>query len=200
MDTWSGYLSRLANHYQFKSFRWAGILFISFTLGITVASCRSPFATPFPTPQCIQSTLMVGTTTFRIETISPAPDGSLTVPQDTPNIAYWVDGTDVNYVFRLSAVTGNISLLNSLQDGETAVITWADCNSTNYILSTPEAGIPENARLMDQSVSQVTIFVQPDPPATGFVVRGELAEEQIPTFNTPVSTHTLFGSGRDLVR
>jgi hypothetical protein len=42
--------------------------------------------------------------------------------------------------------------------------------------------------LLDQSVSEITIFVQPDSATAGFVVKGKLMGETITTFNTPDTT------------
>jgi hypothetical protein len=55
-----------------------------------------------PTPDCGPPTLVLGSTTLQIQTISPAADGSLPVPPDTSGVAYWVQGTDRNHVFVLS--------------------------------------------------------------------------------------------------
>src|SRR5262245_54414902 len=65
---------------------------------------------PTPVPACVQPTLTLGTTKFVIKTIARAADGSVAVPADLPDAAYWVDGTNVNYVFALSPASANLSL------------------------------------------------------------------------------------------
>src|SRR5919108_1063832 len=60
-----------------------------------------------PTPDCGSPTLVLSTSTFQIQNITPAPDGSLAVPSDTSGIAYWVEGTNTNYVFVLSPTPDN---------------------------------------------------------------------------------------------
>ena len=68
-------------------------------------------------PDCGTTTLAIGTTTYQIQTIDPAPDGSLTVPPGIPGVAYWVQGTYMNRVFMLDSTTENLALLSSLSAG-----------------------------------------------------------------------------------
>jgi len=140
-----------------------------------------------PTPDCGSPTLVLGTVIFEIQNITPAPDGSLSVPPDTSGIAYWVDATDTNYVFVLSPTPDNLSLISSLKAGDTAKATWSNCNSTTYNLFTPEQSLASVSTLFDQSTIGITIFIQSDPSTANLVVRGELTEEQFSTINTPAA-------------
>ena len=139
-----------------------------------------------PTPDCGSPTLVLGSTTFQIETLVPAVDGSLTVPSAASGTAYWVEGTDRNYIFVLSPTPENLALMPTITVGSPAKVTWSDCNSTTYSLSAPQQGSFNSAALPDQSVDGITVFLQTDPSGAAFVFRGELTEEQISTFNTPV--------------
>ena len=150
------------------------------------ATQTQPFPTLFvPTPDCGTPTLVVGSTSYQIQTITPAADGSLPVPADTAGIAYWVEGTNTNYVFLLSPTPDNLALLSALPAGTTAKATWKNCNSTSYNLLVPETGSINASTLPDQSLNGITIFIPSDPSGNGSLVKGELAEEQISTFNTP---------------
>ena len=139
-----------------------------------------------PTPDCGSPTLVLGTSTFQIQNLTPAADGSLIVPPDTSGIAYWVEGTDSNYVFVLSPTPDNLSIMSTITSGSTAKATWKNCNSTTYTLSAPQPGSFNGSALPDQSVAGITVFFQMDASGAGFVFSGELTEEQISTFNTPV--------------
>ena len=139
-----------------------------------------------PTPDCGPPTLLLGATTFQIQTINPVADGSLAVPPDISGIVYWVEGTNTNYVFMLSPTPNNLALVSSLTAGNTAKATWSNCNSTNYDLFAPEQGPASVSTLLDQSTSGITVFLQSDPSTASLVIRGELTEEQISTINTPV--------------
>jgi len=138
----------------------------------------------FPKNGCT-ATLLLGANQYSIKTIKPKSDGTLSVPNNHPDTAYWVEGTDINYVFGLSPMANNLSLETSLKAGDEATIIWDNCNSTKYSLSSPQPGAPNNAALLDQSVSEITVFIQPDSSTAGFVIKGELLGEIITTFNTP---------------
>ena len=140
-----------------------------------------------PTPDCGSPTLVLGTSTFQIQTLTPGTDGSLTVPLDTSGIAYWVDGTNKNYVFVFSPTQENISFMSTVTAGSTAKATWKNCNATTYSLSAPQPGSFNGSALPDQSVDGITVFFQMDASGAGFIFSGELTEEQISTFNTPAS-------------
>jgi len=137
---------------------------------------------------CGSSVLKIGESTYQIKTIKPKGDGSLKIPSNKPDIAYWIEGTTTNYVFALSPTENNLALQNSLQGEEEAIITWDNCNSTTYKLSPPQAEIPDNTTLLDQSVSGLTLFVQPSASSGGVLIRGELSEETINAFSTPNSS------------
>ena len=139
-----------------------------------------------PTTDCGTSTLLLGSNAFQIETLQPGADGTLAVPSDRSGIAYWVDGTNSNYVFVLSPTPENLAAIPALTAGSTAKVTWSDCNSTSYSLSAPQQGSFNSAALPDQKVDGITVFFETDPSGAAFVLTGELTEEQISTFNTPV--------------
>src|SRR4030095_16575011 len=138
-----------------------------------------------PTPDCGTPTLVIDSTTYQIQTITPATDGSLVAPADTSGIVYWVDGTDTNYVFVLSPTPENLSLPPPLAARSTAKVTWKNCNSTSYSLFAPESSSLNIPFVPEQLTSDITIYFQPDASSTSFIVHGEFTEEQIVTINTP---------------
>ena len=140
-----------------------------------------------PTPDCGSPTLVLGTSTFQIQNITPAPDGSLAVPPDTSGVAYWVEGTNTNYVFVLSPTPDNLALMSTITVGSTAKATWQNCNSTTYSLLAPQQGSLTASTLPDQSVDGITIFFQTDGSGAGLIFNGELSEQQISTIPTSAS-------------
>ena len=133
-----------------------------------------------PTVVCGSPNLVLGQTTFQIQNISPAPDGTLAVLPDGPGIAYWLAGTDGNYLIILSPTPDNLSLLSTLTAGNTAKATWADCSSLTYSLSAPEPGTINISTLLSQLTSGLTIFFQTDASGNGSIIRGDLAEMIFP--------------------
>jgi hypothetical protein len=138
-----------------------------------------------PTADCGPPTLVLGTTTFQIQNLTRAPDGSLAVPSDTSGVAYWVEGTDSNYMFVLSPTPENLALMQTVTVESTAKATWANCNSTTYSLSVPQAGSLNVSALPDQSIDGITVFFQTDSSGAGFVFKGELTEEVINVISIP---------------
>src|SRR4030095_7825890 len=124
------------------------IVFILFALGVT--ACRFG-----EKPPCDQSVLKIGTNTYQIKSIETKKDGTLKIPSDTPDKAYWVDKTEINYVFALSPTENNLALQNSLQMDESASITWENCNTVTFKLSAPQVGVPDRSSLLDQSTSGI---------------------------------------------
>ena len=178
------------------------VLLLSTLLPLILSGCQllqnalqpTPTATvtPFiptlfvPTQDCGPSTLVLGTNTFQIETIQAGADGTFAVPSDKSGIAYWVDGTNRNYTFVLSPTPENLSILPALTTGSTAKVTWSNCNSTTYTLGAQQPTTFGPSALPDQTVDSITVFFQSDVSGAGFVLSGELTEEQTSTFGTPV--------------
>ena len=152
------------------------------------ATLTPPIPTIFvPTPDCGSPTLVIGSTTFQIQPLALAPDGVLTVPPDTSGIAYWVNGTNKNYAFVFSPTQDNIAFVATITAGSTVQAIWKNCNSTTYTLSAAQPSTFNGSALPDQSVDGITIFFPTDASGTGSIFTGELTEEQISTFNTPVA-------------
>src|SRR5215208_2286879 len=86
------------------------ILLLTFGILMGILIRQSGFqlplrATPMaviPTQQCIEPTLTLGTATLHVKTIPNTPNAFPPIPQDTPDTAYWIEGTTINYVFGLS--------------------------------------------------------------------------------------------------
>jgi len=125
---------------------------------------------PVPTPACVEPVLTLGAAKFRIRSIARAADASVSVPRDTPDVAYWVEGTNINYVFALSPSADSLALKDTLKVGEEAVITWADCMADAYQVEAIESGPLDLAALTDQATGGLTVFVQAGSADTGLVV------------------------------
>jgi hypothetical protein len=140
-----------------------------------------------PTVDCGSPTLLLGASTFQIQNLTPAADGSFSVPPDTSGIAYWLEGTDTNPLFVVSPTPGNMAAMSAVTVGSPAKVTWKNCNSTTYSLSAGQAATLDIPTLSsDQSTEGITIFFQTDVSGAGFVYKGELTEQQLSTINTPV--------------
>jgi hypothetical protein len=153
-----------------------------------VSSCQLPgFGTK--NAGCGPAALKIGDRSYQIKNVKAEKDGSLKIPGNQPETAYWVEGTETNQVFALSPTENNLALPSSLKNGDTVSVMWQNCNSTTYTIADIQSTVPDNSALIDQSTSQVTIFVRGD--SSGFVAKGDLAGESITTFNTPDASQKL---------
>lgn len=143
-----------------------------------------------PTPDCGPATLVLGAAAFQMQVTQLAPDGSVSVPPNDAGTAYWVEGTDLQYIFMLSPTPENVALVSALPAGSIAKATWSNCNSMTFSLSAAQPGSFGVTYLPDQSTASIAIFVQTDASGNGLVIGGALTEEQISTFDTPASNGT----------
>jgi hypothetical protein len=139
-----------------------------------------------PTPDCGAPTIVLGSTSFQVEMLTPGAGGSIAVPSGTSGIAYWVEGTDTNSVFVLAPTPENLAAMSTISEGSPVTVTWSNCNSATYALFAPQEGMFDASALPDQSVEGITVFFQRDASAASFVFSGDLIEEQISTLSTPI--------------
>lgn len=136
-------------------------------------------------PPCGPSVLSLAERNFEIKTVKAGFSALPKIPQNTPNTAYWVDGTNTPYVVFLSPVADNLSLGDILRGGEQARIVWASCDSASFILGAPRQEILNVPGLLNQSVSGLAVIIQSDPAAVAWVIRGELVSGEIQDISTP---------------
>jgi len=132
-----------------------------------------------PTPLCIEPTLMLGTTIFHVKSLPSDPNTYPPIPPDTPDTAYWVEGTTINYVFGLSPTPSNLTLGTSLRKGDLVSIRWADCRLEEYIVKSIEDGSLDTPALANQSGVGATIFLQTGSTAEGIVIRSGQPETRV---------------------
>ena len=151
----------------------------------TTASCQSPLfgarGTPIPTPQCIEPSLTLGTMKYRVESTTREADGFPEIPKRKKDVAYWVEGTTINYVFSLSPTKENLALDSIIKAGDPITINWADCSTDEYIVKSVEAAQAGDLTLFDQSTGGITVFMLTN--SSGLVIRGERPSVQ--SLDTP---------------
>lgn len=128
------------------------------------------FHTPTPTLPCMQPTLLVGGLASRIETIHPNSDGTLPEVSNKAGVAYWVTGTQPDYVLLLPQSRENLDTIPNLKIGDAVTVTWADCGREAFVVKSVEPRKPFLFDQVDQSVSGVTLVLPVDPTGTVMVV------------------------------
>ena len=145
---------------------------------------------PVPTPQCIEASLTLGSTRYRIESVTRKADAFPEIPANDPNIAYWLEGTNIKYVFALSPTTGNLGLTNLLKTGDPALITWADCSQDEYRIKSSEIAQASDKTIFDQSSGGLLVYLRTDVTTPMLVFRAErpviqpLGTDQTPSVNS----------------
>jgi len=108
------------------------------------------------------------------------------VPEDTPDMAYWINDLELNRVFALSPTQDNLDLLGAVQGGEVAIITWESCNTATYSLFTQRVGVPDDKVFQDRTVLGIIIYVPATPQSAGRTVEGVISSETVTTPPTSV--------------
>ena len=155
-----------------------------------LSACQAAPA-PVPTPQCVRPTLTLGSTQFPIETLARATDGSFALPADEPGTAFWIEGTNVNYVFALNSAPSTLALKDTLKSGDEAKIAWADCTTDEYVVKSIETSLPANSALFDQTKGGITVFVQGGPSTVSLVVKGARPQIQAPETPSPTEANAV---------
>ncbi len=169
--------------------RTLGSLAVAATVVVLSACQASP--APVPTPQCVRPTLTLGSAQFPIESIARAANGSFALPADKPDTAFWIEGTNVNYVFALNSTPSTLALKDALKSGDEARIAWADCTTDEYVVKSIETSPPANSALFDQSAGGITVLVQGSPTAVSLVVKGARPQVQAPETPSPTEANAV---------
>ena len=133
----------------------------------------TPHAPPLP---CDASTLQIGATRLRIQTLAHSAGAPLNVPSGKPNVALWVQGTNAHYVFALSPTAQNLTLNERIAVGDPVTIKWADCSSDAYAVTSLEKAVANTATLLDQSKTGVTVFLPAASGSSGWTIEGQRPE------------------------
>jgi hypothetical protein len=140
---------------------------------------------PTQISSCTGASMQLGNTSWSMEPINNATDGSVDVPADTPGVAYWIQTLENNAVFALSPTQENFDLLSALQGGEQATVTWQGCNITTFNLFTPKYGVPSTGIFTDQASIGLVVYLPESDSLPGIWVQGDLSGETIITPPTP---------------
>lgn len=143
---------------------------------LLITACGFPYL-DYSKTNCGPSTLNIGEQKYEIESIQLKPDGTLNIPTNRPGTAFWVEGTDLQYIFMLSPTPENAAFLSALPEGTIARAAWSNCNSMTFSLAAPQPGSFGITYLPEQSTASILIFAQDEAAGNGYLVGGGLIEE-----------------------
>ena len=138
------------------------------------------FRPPSANPGCVESLLVVGPATFRIQSADLAAGGTLPAAPQDPGTALWVGGTSPNFVFLLNPSTQNQYTLASLQPGAVVRIRWADCTQEIYAMRSLDVRPDFNLAQVGPSRGGITLVLFMDAGGQAIVVTGEMPPTPIP--------------------
>jgi hypothetical protein len=144
-----------------------------------LASAWALLFKPASVAQCVPPTLEVGETQWPLASIARSTDGSLAVPLQTDRV-YWVEGTDANPVFEVNPDSPAAAAFADIQSGDSLTVTWTDCTSQEYVVSTVVSGSPITASFFDQSRTGMALIVPASSSKADLVIQGMTPEALIP--------------------
>lgn len=161
-----------------------GLLTLSLLVlvGISLhAQIATLFGPHVPPPPCGQSSLLIGTTKFLIQNLTPKSNSDLGIPSGKPKVAFWLQGTTGHYVFALSPTSDNTTLMQGLFKGEPIKISWGDCSSDEFALASSSNTISQPSEIMTQSEPGITVIVPQEAGSQGWILKGQRPEVHIPS-------------------
>ncbi len=161
---------------RFALFTIIGALVIVLVAGIffirpQITGQLTGLLNPIPLPKCIQPLLKIGSLQFPIKSIARVADGSIPIP-DKSDIAWWVQGTTVNYVFEVNPVSAGAAALANINIDDHLTIAWADCTTDDYVANTIATEAPVDSSIFDQTYGGLTIFVPGSATTAQLLIRG----------------------------
>jgi hypothetical protein len=141
-----------------------------------IAETPSPPSPTSPPSPCQQPVLTIGSTSFPVQSIQHSATGSaagsIALPADVTDKAFWVYGTTTRYVFGLNPAPAAQALQSRLKPGDKLRIVWADCSMSDFVVKAVIPGLLDSAALLDQSTPGIRVFVPNSPSAAGFLIEG----------------------------
>lgn len=128
------------------------------------------------TPACAGATLTIGEQVFRVDHIV-RPSGSVQIPAEPADAAYWMEGSDDAPVFFLAPTVENLELANGLQEGDTLQVTWETCSTSVYTLH-PARQQTLDGSLLDGTTGGVTVIVKDPASDNAQVLSSEYSGEE----------------------
>jgi hypothetical protein len=140
-----------------------------------------PTSSPRPTMPCIEPTLILGKTHFRIETAASSEGGVLPEPPREAGTALWVEGSSPNYLLVLNPDPTNQQMLTALPLGAVVTITWADCSRDEFVLKDVIERTALHVDDLDQTRGSVTVYLPLDASGRGLVLSSGRPEQPTPS-------------------
>jgi hypothetical protein len=139
-----------------------------------------------PTPACTDPWLVVGAVRYPVQFISPAADGSLSLPPSPADgIAYTALLAPRQYVFLFAPTQAGLEVVQAAKPGEIITTGGTNCAEESFTLATPEAVPGYSAALWNGQSEGALILVQGAGEGQSFLIRGGTVAEELVATSTP---------------
>jgi hypothetical protein len=133
---------------------------------VAIASATQTAANAQITPTCDQPALEISGTRYPVSDITPAADGSLTIPLAPEQAAYRISGTNA---YALPPDAANLALGSTLHAGDLVTLIATGCATSAYQLGEPQPG----ATYDPAKPAPLLLFISGAAPGQGFAVAAE---------------------------
>jgi hypothetical protein len=139
-------------------------------------------AAPSPTPACVQTTLILGLSSFPVQALSAAQESAFSLPAAQGDQAYQVSGAPAGYLFGLNPSTTALALEQTLHSGSAMRIVLPNCAVEDFVVQAVAAGAPDPTALRAQANDSLRVFVPATQRFPGLTIQGVRPEAlSVPT-------------------
>lgn len=128
------------------------------------------FAAATATPSCIESRLVAGSASYRIQPTPSEPGGTLPAIPSEPDVVFWSGGDSPSYLLVFNPDRQNQVALATLKAGMTVSVNWDDCSVGTYTIQSVELRPVFNLEQVDPDFIGVTLYLPLDGSGRGLVV------------------------------
>ncbi len=125
------------------------------------------------TPQCVRSTLTLGTYIYPLDVIPITKEGTIPIVPGPAGTAWWLSDTFSPFVIIFAPAIHSVDMQAVLVPGDRMVMQWADCESEEFVYTDFQPESPDIQTLLAQTSSGIAIIVQSVGSAPEYVLYGQ---------------------------
>ena len=129
------------------------------------------------TPQCVRSTLMLGTYIYPLDVISITKEGTIPTLPGPAGSAWWLSDTVNPFVIIFAPAIHSLDMRSALIPGDPIVVQWADCEREEFIYTDLQPGSPDTQALLAQTSSGIAVIIQSIGSSPEYVLHGQRPEQ-----------------------
>lgn len=128
------------------------------------------FSSATATPSCIESWLVAGSATYRIQPAPSETSGAMPPIPPEPGVVYWIGGGSPNFTLVFNPDRQNQVVLGTLKAGMAVSVNWEDCSVGAFTIQSVELRPTFDPDQVDPNLVGVTLYLPLDGTGRGLVV------------------------------